>query len=296
MRVVVLLLCMTACSVVQEGIPIEKGPPVQVFFCSESDCSKVILSLLANATRISCAFYHITNPQLIQVLKDKQARVVTDNLYTKSVRELNVHTDRSKALMHNKFCVLDEQVVITGSYNPTNQQKEDNLVVIPSRFLAQNYLQEFDEMVQGIFHGGSPVRYPLMKYNNATIRTAFCPEDACAEHLLNQLMNAQESIRFILYQITDQDILSFLTTTSQVIQGVIDKSQIKVVPEKLKSKILFKSKIHAKMFIIDNETIVTGSYNPTKNGNARNDENLLIISDAKIAQQYSEHFKRLSTT
>jgi len=51
--------------------------------------------------------------------------------------------------------------------------------------------------------------------------------------------------------------------------------------------------MHHKVFIIDNETVATGSYNPTESGNSRNDENLLIIHDKEIASAYLEEFQRI---
>ncbi len=48
--------------------------------------------------------------------------------------------------------------------------------------------------------------------------------------------------------------------------------------------------MHHKVFIIDEKIVITGSYNPTKNANENNDENLLIIHDKKIAEKYLEEF------
>jgi phosphatidylserine/phosphatidylglycerophosphate/cardiolipin synthase-like enzyme len=56
--------------------------------------------------------------------------------------------------------------------------------------------------------------------------------------------------------------------------------------------------MHHKVFIIDagreDAVVILGSYNPTKNGNTRNDENLLIIHELSIAQQFHEEFVRVS--
>ncbi len=52
--------------------------------------------------------------------------------------------------------------------------------------------------------------------------------------------------------------------------------------------------LHHKVFILDNETVVTGSYNPTSAGNDKNDENMMIIKDQKVAEQFIEEFKRLN--
>ena len=40
-------------------------------------------------------------------------------------------------------------------------------------------------------------------------------------------------------------------------------------------------------------TVITGSMNPTKNGDERNDENLIIIKDETIARLFLEEFGRV---
>ncbi|MBI1969670.1 phospholipase, partial [Candidatus Woesearchaeota archaeon] len=51
---------------------------------------------------------------------------------------------------------------------------------------------------------------------------------------------------------------------------------------------------HQKVFNIDGKTVITGSFNPTKNGDTRNDENLLIIHDQNIAEKFEEEFAQLT--
>ena len=54
-----------------------------------------------------------------------------------------------------------------------------------------------------------------------------------------------------------------------------------------------KHKMHHKVFIIDSKVVLTDSMNPTKGGDERNDENLIVIHDASIAKLYVEEFERL---
>ena len=50
------------------------------------------------------------------------------------------------------------------------------------------------------------------------------------------------------------------------------------------------SMMHHKVFIIDNKTVITGSFNPSNNADKSNDENILIIGDKEIAQRYLHEF------
>ncbi len=54
-----------------------------------------------------------------------------------------------------------------------------------------------------------------------------------------------------------------------------------------------KYNMHNKVFIIDNKTVITGSFNPSSNANKNNDENILIIHDKDIASNFLEEFNRI---
>jgi len=54
-------------------------------------------------------------------------------------------------------------------------------------------------------------------------------------------------------------------------------------------------KLHNKVLIIDNNILITGSYNYTKKANRYNDENILIIKDKNITQQYISDFNRINS-
>lgn len=54
--------------------------------------------------------------------------------------------------MHNKFCVIDDEVIITGSYNWTvraDLENDENLLIIHSREIAKKYKEEFERLWSG---------------------------------------------------------------------------------------------------------------------------------------------------
>lgn len=58
-----------------------------------------------------------------------------------------IRTDSSEGLMHNKFFVIDGEVVGTGSYNWTSAAENsnaENLLVVKNASLASSYLNEFN--------------------------------------------------------------------------------------------------------------------------------------------------------
>jgi phosphatidylserine/phosphatidylglycerophosphate/cardiolipin synthase-like enzyme len=51
--------------------------------------------------------------------------------------------------------------------------------------------------------------------------------------------------------------------------------------------------MHHKVFIIDGQIVVTGSYNFSRSAEERNDENLLVIHNAAIASLYQDEFDKI---
>jgi phosphatidylserine/phosphatidylglycerophosphate/cardiolipin synthase-like enzyme len=51
--------------------------------------------------------------------------------------------------------------------------------------------------------------------------------------------------------------------------------------------------MHHKVIIIDDETVITGSYNFTHSAERTNDENVLIIHDPEVAGLFVEEFGRV---
>ena len=56
-----------------------------------------------------------------------------------------------------------------------------------------------------------------------------------------------------------------------------------------------RGSMHHKVIVIDEETVITGSYNFSKNAEKRNDENLLIIKgNREIAAAYLAEFEKIT--
>ncbi|MBR9677200.1 hypothetical protein GOV04_03595 [Candidatus Woesearchaeota archaeon] len=288
--------------IIQKSIPVEIGPPIKTYFCPRDNCSAQLINLIEKSSRVDCAFYDLNIPKLIDALENANARIIVDNRNTEDIQTLNYKTDKSSALMHNKFCILDE-VVWTGSFNPTingDTKNNNNVIVIDSPTLAMNYREEFSEMwSDNWYNGGRQVRTKTIKYNNATIVNLFCPEDDCTPTIYQLLKNAKHSIYWMIFSFTDDSIGSLIYYKNVTKKGVFDSQQAGSQYseyQKLKEfsiKDTNKGLMHHKVFIIDEKTIVTGSYNPTKNANERNDENILIIHDTNIVKEYLEEFNTL---
>lgn len=285
MKYALLCLILVGCAA---SIPEEKGT-IEAFFCDKVNCTQVFAEKTQSAAKVDCAIYH-SSDSFLDVLSDKKYRLVTDEEHTVQ----GAVSEFGSGLMHNKFCVFDDYVW-TGSWNPAQEKTiPNNVVVIQSKTLAKAYRSEFEELMSGVFHRGR--KNPgLVKLNGQLIEAYFCPEDNCQSHVLKILEDAQKSIHFMVYSFTDNSIGDLLV--SKKLQGLDIKGVFRAKNDKGGEYPKLKdfsttNNVHHKVFIVDENTVITGSYNPSESANERNDENILIIRDAQIAQQFEKEFAR----
>ncbi len=292
---------------------------LEVYFCPRDLCEEHLLGFLVQArVSIHCAFYNLNLDAVRKKLEQKaeeessavEVQLVFDDSSSQQVSSsaFATRSDDSSALMHNKFCVVDGKKVLTGSMNPTAadaQKNFNNLLIIDAPLLAQNYEEEFQELWQGEFHGGEKTLNSHLRIGDVALENYFCPEDNCAARVLEELQKAERSIYFMVFSFTHQGIAHELLLQRQEmvqIQGIMDQQQAaqqhSVFPllqyqgvDVLKED--FPVSLHHKVFIVDEKTVITSSFNPTKSGDSRNDENLLIIHDSEIAHLFLAEFHGL---
>jgi len=293
---------------IYDSNPRENGD-IQLYFCPYQNCSKHLTDFISSAEKyIHCAFFDLDLKEPILALAKKSqeidVKLIIDNdNYDGSIKG-NLVIDTDNQLSHNKFCIIDGIKVLTGSMNPTDRDanhNNNNLIIIGSRFLAQNYEAEFSELWNKSFGKGNPVAFPIIYLNNNRIENYFCPEDHCAEHVIESISKAEKSIYFMTFSFTNEDIADAILFKDIDIKGIFETRQISDYSQfqRLKDFGLDVKKdnnsynMHHKVFIIDKKIVITGSFNPTGAGDRKNDENVLIIHNKDIAEKYVEEFERL---
>ncbi|MEX2161134.1 MAG: phospholipase D-like domain-containing protein [Anaerolineales bacterium] len=218
--------------------------------------------------------------------------------------------DEDPDLMHNKFTLIDHYEVWTGSFNYTLTDaygNRNNLVRIKSAALAENYLMEFEEMFAGFFGSRSPAftPHPQLAINGVLVETYFSPDDGVAAHLVRLVDGAYNSIFFLAYSFTSDELADALLAAQArgvEIHGVMDNTQAahsaSEYPRLLDAGIEVRldgegGSLHHKVLVIDETIVVTGSYNFSANAEQRNDENALVIHDANLASEFIEEFWRI---
>src|SRR5215213_10925028 len=224
---------------------------------------------------------------------------------------IEVRSDTRSALMHNKFWIFDGQLVWTGSTNITENgifKQDNNTIVIQSTDLATIYEREFQEMWDGKFGPRSPstLDQQIAVVNGSRIVVVFTSEDPALENAIVPIVkSAKSSIRFLTFSFTDYplaDAMSERFNSGVDVAGVFetvgsetDAAELKTlmcrnVPVKQDGNPGF---MHHKVIVVDGQIVITGSMNFSKNAEESNDENVIIIDNAEIAQLYLQEFERV---
>jgi len=285
----------------------------KVFFCPQDDCEGELFKAINNAKNsVHCAFYDFDLERSVNVLDKKSKtmdiKLVVDDANFYHVKHLEfAKKDSTSGLMHDKFCIIDNKVVLTGSLNPTENgayKNNNNLIIIESFYLVKNYEDEFKELWNSEFRKGDNVIYPEFYLNNKKIQNYFCPEDNCAYHVAEEIKKAKSSIYFMTFSFTNRRIATAVILKHYQgidIKGVFEARQVSKYSRfnLLKYQGIDvkrdnnKANMHHKVFIIDNKTVITGSFNPTAGADKRNDENILIMHDKAISNLFVQEFERI---
>lgn len=283
-----------------------------------------LVSFLQGAQRsIRAAFYDLELQAVADALIERKragiaVALVSDSHYEdrEAVQSciragIQVVFDKRGPFMHNKFCIVDGQWVWTGSTNATYNcmyRNNNNSVVIGSSALAGNYAAEFSEMFDDKRFGGRSPRntaQPVVTVGSISIENYFAPEDEPEAQIVSEIGQARRTI----------DFMAFSFTSEPIAQAVAER-----LTQRVRVRGLFEARnagarycrddflashgaeihvdtnpysMHHKVFILDGETVITGSYNFSKNAAEKNDENVIIIHDARIAQSYTLEFEAL---
>ena len=241
----------------------------------------------------------------------------TDNLDESEFQDLRdagiaIVDDRRDGLMHNKFIIIDEMDVWTGSMNFTTSgayRNDNNLIHIRSRRLAENYTLEFEEMFTQKMFGDDIIAntpHPAFTLSGTPIENYFSPDDGAVDAIIATLQNAEVSIYFLAFSFTSDPIADILIAQANAgvdVIGAFEQRQYKSNTggefDNLASAGLDvyldgnPYSMHHKVFIVDEEIVITGSYNFSRSAEERNDENVLIIHSPYVAARYLEEFERV---
>ena len=286
---------------------------------------RFVTLLNAAQTSIDIAIYELDVPAAAEALaaarqRGVQVRMVTDTDSVTSTDEdmtaayaslkaarIPIVEDERSAIMHDKFVVVDGRWVWSGSWNFTlgdAYRLNNHAILIDSPELAANYAREFEQMfTQREFGPGRQgALRPVLEIGGAPVRNYFSPADDIADKLVALVNGAQQSIYFLAFQFTQAGLGEAMAARARAgvtVSGVFETTGSETPYSqygKLKQLGLPVYQdgnpyiMHHKVIIVDEKTVVLGSYNFSAAAESSNDENVLIIEDPLLAARFVEEF------
>lgn len=274
---------------------------------------------------IDIAIYNFTDTYtrdaLIKAAKNGvEIRIVIDedNRDASVLKELEkagakVVIAQSNGLMHSKYIIIDNDIAISGSANLTvGSFFYDNnfLILIQSEEVNQIFKAEFNEMFEErLFGDRSPKTTPpdMITLDDGTrLLVRFSPDDSVEDILVSLINASSKSIQVLAYSFSSNDLGNALIRQYEA--GL----DVSVIFEKEKAyrdsggeaEFLERAGVpiymdgsdglmHEKVFIFDKSIVAAGSYNFTRSADERNDEQILIIDNPKITEQFLREYELL---
>ena len=274
-------------------------------------------------TQVDIAAFDLDAEPIVNALitlegRGVKVRVVTDedNAELSSIRRLrrngiSVIEDKRRALMHNKFIVVDGRFLWVGSMNFTTNGvycNNNNIVRFDAPELAANYTTEMDEMYeQQLFGPDSPNNTPheQLVIHGVQVENYFSPEKEVAPIIARAVARAQQEILILAFTFTDDQIGEAILGRADAgipVRGVfetagadIEFSYYTIMKDAGIANVEVRKDgnsrvMHHKVIIIDRETVIFGSFNFSDSANRRNDENIIIVHDPTFTSFFVEEF------
>lgn len=319
--------------------PVASDAPYAAFFTTPqypddpaarrpSPLAQALADLIGSAARtVDVAAYQLDHPAIVGALlgaveRGVRVRVVTDidilldedesaPFLELEAAGVVVVGGNSNAIMHNKFVVVDAASVWTGSWNLTENDTyryNNNGILLRSPDLARNYIVAFEKMWADQLFG--PNRdpggtRPRLNVGGVAVENYFSPEDGVAAQIVSRLAAAEQTIDFMAFSFTADDIGAVVTEAAEAgvaVRGVFENTGSDTQYSEYGAMRAMGLDVyqdgnpylmHHKVFIVDRRTVILGSYNFSQNAETSNDENVLIIDDAALAQQFLGQFENV---
>jgi phosphatidylserine/phosphatidylglycerophosphate/cardiolipin synthase-like enzyme len=237
-------------------------------------------------------------------------------------------TDGEGSGMHNKFIVGDADhtetaFVLTGSTNWTTAQLNtdlNNVIVLEDQSIARTYRMEFEEMwgSSGMMPDEANSKFGAQKSDNtphqflvggSPVEVYFSPTDGTNARIRERIYETDYDLEFALLAFTRDDLSEAVQEVGSTIfvnpVGAIE--QINTTGSEYETLIAQGMQVyshqgvphdlHHKYCIIDQSQaasdpmVITGSHNWSSTAESVNDENTVIVHDARVANLYHQEFR-----
>ena len=263
--------------------------------------------------------------QIRWIYEGQNANVGLNNLPESIVT--HPRTDGQGSGMHNKFIVGDAEYpesafVLTGSTNLTTGnlvQDLNNAIVFEDQSLARAYTIEFNEMwgSDGMTPDAANAKFgPDKTWNTPVdfviggvpVELYFSPSDGTTNAIRQEIEAADSEFEFALLALTRDDLgdaiaalgqsffvnpiggIEQVNTTGSEYENLLSNG-VQVYHHNISGDLHHKYAIVDHASLSDDPTVITGSHNWSSSAENVNDENTVIVHDARVANLYHQEFQ-----
>jgi phosphatidylserine/phosphatidylglycerophosphate/cardiolipin synthase-like enzyme len=141
-----------------------------VYFCPEDECADKVYNILLDAEKsIKFMTFSFTRTDYSDLLIEKSRSVSVSGIFEKTRvnqkynvykklnqsktdepgLQLDLKLDDNKYNFHHKVFIIDDKIVVTGSFNPTKSAdlyNDENVIILTDPVLVSKYVEEFDRL------------------------------------------------------------------------------------------------------------------------------------------------------
>ena len=301
-----------------------------LYFAPNDPLQSIVLSHLESAqSSIKMAFFNVRLNQVLTILtqklnagldihiildKKQQDQFYNDMGERMTMAGLTVtlveRTEAMDSTMHNKFTIIDEKTVMTGSANYSHTAfniSDEDMIIMESTDLAARYQTEFDELLAG----GDAVSAPYAM--GTPLRAWMGPEDDLDQKVIELIGNAQSQVLVAMFQLNTSSILNALIAAKNRgvnVVVILDERQANQAGSDADETLAAAgvhvviadavggsfAEMHSKFVTVDHEKLIVGSFNWTNLGAYFNDENIVEVDDAHMAARAEGKFAYMLNT
>lgn len=300
--------------------------------CESTDLGKGIAWFLgkteskADVAVMELQDFSVSKAMVALVNAGKKLRLVVDDTYSNPAEEKAiadvigagievVDDNRTSAIMHCKYVVMDGKVVLVSSGNFSTydaRSNANNMLYLPSAELAQVFTTHYQGLLAGDFGKPDNPGPHKVTVGGHEVEVFFGPTWKSIDRVVAAIKGAKKSVWFSIYSFTSEEIREAMDSRCGSIQirGVYDREQdsqdnnsvatggwcsgAKVYPSKVTGTEGFL-KLHHKVLIVDagepDAVVIAGSTNWSYSAAEKNDEVMLVLHDPDLARQYEAEFQ-----
>jgi phosphatidylserine/phosphatidylglycerophosphate/cardiolipin synthase-like enzyme len=217
---------------------------------------------------------------------------------------VKVYSDFNEDIFHQKFVLRDYRgkslptsALLTGSANFTTTDTHKNLnhvFVFNDHRICREYRKEIEQLKRGSFgrreHGDVPMTLDLA---GVPVKVLFAPDHTPELEIIKQMLRAEKRVDFAIFTFSGSsgidDAMGMVVAAGRRVRGALDAGQGaqwwaatkwlhgKKIEVSIPRKDSGVRKLHHKLMVIDDTTVVAGSMNYTGKANEYNDENIFVI-------------------